>query len=164
NEALALRKGIVESPRSGEIPPAEAKASLGVTYWALAQIQRPRKRDYSAALQNALRAESLLREAVSSNQMIPRHQERSRRNWGLAALEAGRAGFALSNADEGKKGFEQAIELFTGLVKGSPRNATYRLALQVASAEYGDLLLKEAGQPAEARRQYEVAVEQSRAL
>jgi tetratricopeptide (TPR) repeat protein len=130
----------------------------------MAQTLRLLKRDYAAALENALRAEVLLSEAANSGQTTPELREQTQRNWGLASLEVGRAAFALGRREEGQKAFEAAIDRFQDLLQASPKNTTHQLSLQVASAEYGDLLLIQLRQPSAARRRYEVAVIQSRAL
>jgi serine/threonine-protein kinase len=163
-EALKLRQGVVAAPQSGEIPAADARASLGATYYAMAQTLRLPKRNWSAALENARRAEALLREAVTSDQVSPELREQTRRNWGLANLEVGRSALELGQIEEAKKAFQQAIQQFQALVQASPRNTTHLVTLEVASAEYGDDLVLQLGQPAEARPFYEVALRQIRAV
>jgi hypothetical protein len=163
-QALALRKAVVESPQSGELPPADARAALGTTYATLARVLRTRKGDHAAALENARHARELLGEAIASGQITSKLREQTHRNCGLAALEVGRAAVALDRIEEGKKAFEESIQQFQELVDSAPKNTAYLLSLEVASSEYGDLLLLRLGQPEEARRRYEVALAQSRAV
>jgi tetratricopeptide (TPR) repeat protein len=162
-QALALRKRVVDAPQSGEILPADARAALEVTCFTLARAFRERKGDPAAARQHALRAATLLGEAAASGQTTPNLRERIRMNAGLASLEMGRVAFELGWVEEGKQAFEQSIARLQELVKSSPRNTTHLLNLEIASAVYGDILLIRLGQPAEARRFYQTAVRQSRA-
>lgn len=164
SRAVALRKEIVDQPQSGELPVADAKVSLGGSYYDLARALREVKKDYAAALDAARRSEEALREAAAAGGVSPKIREQARMHEGLAALEVGRSALKLGRTDEGKKGFEEAVRRFQELAKEPPGNTTHLKNLEVAAAEYGDELLIRLHQPAEARRYYEIAVAQSRAL
>ena len=158
--AAVLQRGIIEAPLSGEIPPAEARASLAGTLADTADLYR-RAGVFDRALPPAEESLKLWEEVVK----LPTTAYTASAPQALAEAYVllGRIKARLGKDDEAEEALAEGVDRHRKALQAAPGNVTQQVFTARAAREYGDFLLMR-GKLAEATPPHEWDLELTRGL
>ena len=161
-QALALQEGVALRPRSGEIPPYEAKESVATTLFKIAEVGRRLGVDFAGALAEAETSLAAWRELAKGPPGGPR----------ALSVKAGLAGAwyqvatvrrKVSRDAEAKAAYQESLTLYGELVAAAPRDLNLKRKVSAKSEEYANFLFTR-GETDEAETRYAAAAALTRSL
>ena len=161
-QALALQEGVAERPRSGEIPVSEARQSVALTLFKIAEVGRRRGIDFPKALDDAEASLAIWRDLAKGPPTDP-HAYRIKVGLAGACYQVGKLRMKVSRDAEAKAAYQEALDLFAALTASNPGNLQFKREVSAKSEEYGNFLFTR-GEVAEAEKRYAAAATLTRSL
>ena len=162
-QALALQEGVALRPRSGEIPPTEARQSVAATRFRVAELTRRLGTDFPLALAQAEASLAAWRELAAT--LPPAHLRALSVKLGLAAAhyQVARLHTKLGRDPEAKAAYREALDRYAEVTAAAPRDLAARREVSAKSEEYANFLITR-GEHAEAEARYAAAAALTRSL